>query len=104
MTQKVLILADKELEEAAVEYAATGEILPNGKELINFQEEKAFRAGAQWQKEHVWHDAREEMSSNKNILIWRKDHFCEIIFSALDIKSKIGLIDKWAYLSDILPK
>lgn len=37
--------------EAAVEHAATGEILPNCKEMINFDKVKAFKAGAQWQKQ-----------------------------------------------------
>ena len=41
----------EDLEEAAVEYAATGEFLENGKELIDFQAEKAFKSGAQWQQE-----------------------------------------------------
>lgn len=41
---------DKALEKAAEEYAATGEFLPNGKEMISFDKEKAFIAGAQWQK------------------------------------------------------
>ena len=39
------------LEEASVNYAATGEFLPNGKEMIDFQLEKAFKAGARWQKQ-----------------------------------------------------
>ena len=39
-----------ELDEASVNYAATGEFLPNGKEMIDFQLEKAFKAGAKWQK------------------------------------------------------
>lgn len=40
-----------ELFEASAEYAATGEILANGKEMIDFQKQKAFKAGAEWQKE-----------------------------------------------------
>ena len=43
----------EELEEASVNYAATGEFLPNGKEMIDFQLEKAFKAGAKWQKEQM---------------------------------------------------
>jgi len=43
----------EDLEEAVENYAATGEVLPNGKVMINFQAEKAFRAGANWQKEHM---------------------------------------------------
>lgn len=45
------------LEEAAENYAATDELLPNGKVMINFQAEKAFRAGAKWQKEQMMKDA-----------------------------------------------
>lgn len=40
----------EDLYEAAENYAATGEILPNGKEMISFDALKAFKAGAEWQK------------------------------------------------------
>ena len=36
----------KTILEMAEEYAATGEFLENGKEMIDFQAEKAYRAGA----------------------------------------------------------
>jgi hypothetical protein len=45
------------LEEAAENYAATDEVLPNGKVMINFQVEKAFRVGANWQKANLWKPA-----------------------------------------------
>lgn len=38
------------LFEASAEYAATGEILANGKEMIDFQKQKSFIAGAEWKK------------------------------------------------------
>lgn len=47
----------EELEKAAEGYAITDEVLQNGKVMINFQVEKAFRAGAKWQKEHLIKDA-----------------------------------------------
>ena len=34
------------IKEMAEEYAATGEFLENGKEMIDFQAEKSYRAGA----------------------------------------------------------
>lgn len=43
----------KDLDEAAVDYATTDEVLPNGKVMINFQAEKAFKAGAKWQKDKM---------------------------------------------------
>lgn len=45
------------LFEASTEYATTGEILANGKEMIDFQKQKAFIAGAKWQKEYLWKSA-----------------------------------------------
>ena len=36
----------KTIKEMAEEYAATGEFLENGKELIDFQAEKAYMKGA----------------------------------------------------------
>ena len=47
----------EELEEAAENYASTDKVLPNGKVMIDFQAEKAFKAGAQWQKEQIMKDA-----------------------------------------------
>ena len=46
----------EDLFEASAEYAATGEILANGKEMIDFQKQKAFMAGANWQKEQFEKD------------------------------------------------
>ena len=43
----------EDLEEAAENYAVTDEVFPNGKVMIDFQAEKAFRAGAKWQKEQL---------------------------------------------------
>lgn len=40
----------EDLFEASAEYAATGEILANGKEMIDFQKQKSFIAGAEWKK------------------------------------------------------
>lgn len=43
----------EDLGEAAENYASTDEVLPNGKVMIDFQAEKAFKAGAKWQKERI---------------------------------------------------
>ena len=43
----------EDLEDAAISYAATGKFLDNGKEMIDFQKEMSFKAGARWQKEKI---------------------------------------------------
>ena len=59
-----------DLEEAAENYAATGEILPNGKEMISFDEEKAFRAGANWQKKQLMKHAVDGYVKEPYTLVW----------------------------------
>lgn len=49
----------EDLEEAAISYAATGEFLDNGKEMIDFQKEMSFKAGAKWQITKLMKDATE---------------------------------------------
>ena len=38
----------KSIDEAAVDYAATGAVSPNGKVMVNFQLEMAFEHGANY--------------------------------------------------------
>lgn len=63
----------------------------------------AFIAGAKWQRNSVWHNANEKPRNDKNILIWRIDHFFQILFGEFDYESNKNVIDTWCYLSDILP-
>lgn len=69
----------------------------------------AFREGAKWFKEALWHDAKEEPDKHKFILVqW----FYMGRYGADMIKRKYywqGYIDeyhiiKWCYIDDLLPK
>ncbi len=56
----------EDLYEAAEDYAATGEILPNGKEMISFDALKAFKAGAKWQKKQFENNRLKHCNSITN--------------------------------------
>lgn len=69
----------------------------------------AFREGAKWFKEALWHDAKEEPDKHKFVLVqW----FYMGRYGADMIKRKYywqGYIEeyhviKWCYLTDLLPK
>ena len=85
----------EDLYEAAEDYAATGEILPNGKEIISFDALKSFKAGAQWQKMQMMKDAVEcsIILSDKYYFIEDEEECSEII-EALGCKhgDKVKLI------------
>ena len=61
---------DLVLEEAAVSYAATGEILDNGKEMIDFKKKSAFKAGAEWQRQQTISKACEWLQRNIDSSMW----------------------------------
>lgn len=69
----------------------------------------AFREGAKWFKEAIWHDAKEEPDKHKFVLVqW----FYMGRYGADMIKRKYywqGYIEeyhiiKWCYIDDLLPK
>ena len=78
-------------------------------EYIDIQE--AFEEGAEWADNHpvnVWHDANEKPKDDMDILFISKNgkvHKVSKIDNSLYdwLKDNDG-IDKWAYISDLLPK
>ena len=60
----------EDLNEAAKSYAATGEFLDNGKEMIDFQKEKSFKAGAKWGKQQTITKACDWLKRNADSYTW----------------------------------
>ena len=67
-----------------------------------------YVAGADWQRNHVWHNASEEPEHEREILLLCVDGTTVKGFYEGDyFDTAIDIIDygeKWAYLSDLLPK
>lgn len=109
-----VIWKDEDLEEAVENYASTGEVLPNGKIMIDFQAEKAFRAGAKWQKNHIWHDANERPKKSGVKTAWitndkvfysgwyNKSAFGHEYMRDSVVKFEFDKIHKWCYLDNLL--
>lgn len=72
----------------------------------------AFREGAKWFKEAIWHDAKEEPEIDKTLIIqytgilnevsYDKDRHVAICPWELNVK-RLRIL-KWFYIDDILPK
>lgn len=84
----------KDFEQAAVE--AFKQIADSDKN--SFIE---FKTGAQWQRNHVWHDASEDPDETSLILLALKDG--SFIVADENTPYLVTLVDKWCYISDILP-
>ena len=72
----------------------------------------AFKAGARWQHNSVWHDASEEPKEDVEILVVFNGKWAYVLFYHKHDKrfydngkpmSFLHKIDKWCYVSDILP-
>lgn len=67
-----------------------------------------FVKGANWQRNHVWHNASEEPEHEREILLLCVDGTTfKGFYEGGDLDTAIDIIcngEKWAYLSDLLPQ
>ena len=95
------------LEAAAGVYSGTAhDAKPHP---IHIERNKAFKAGAEWQRNHVWHDATEKPDGKRRYLVethlGKRTHH-SVWTKAFTPKEKVeddDVIVRWAYLEDILP-
>ena len=106
----------EQIEKAAMRYAVGNSWYPGEtsyKSDIKAMEESfadAFKAGAQWRINVVWHDINEEPKEHKLVLL--EDDFCgEFDYSVWETPFpnwKESIVHsspkRWAYISDILPE
>lgn len=85
---------DKETIERAARSWAEGEITKSRTERA----ERAFKQGARWRVEAVWHDPREESPSGFRPLLMQ-DTSGEIDLGYMLPRG----IMRWAYVSDLIP-
>lgn len=87
-----------QLQQAAKEYAATKHHDKQLQEIVSWD----FVAGANWQRNSVWHDASEEPKELKKILII--NNLGEAMVTVPCYIDDWSNYEKWAYLSDLLPQ
>lgn len=72
---------------------------------------QGFIAGANWQRNSVWHDASKEPKEGEQIIIYCDDNYANAGFYDSNYKVvdygegdvRWDEVQKWAYLSDLLP-
>lgn len=99
-------MTDKDLEEASVEYE-------NNNPFAGYSGSSDFRAGAQWQRNHVWHDISEKPDMRKFVVFSDgKETMTPPLRNPFDDYPMLidvanrkygGGYKVWAYLEDLLP-
>lgn len=107
-------MTQKTLEEIAEEFAQlryiNGCVNPTGNMISkSIACREGFKAGAQWQRNHVWHDSRKEVPEEKKFCIYilSDGTFGCGYYHKEDNSiwySRFTDIVKWAYVEDVVPK
>lgn len=87
----------EDIEKASQEYAWRGDA---------FDLQSAFKAGAEWRINSVWHDASELPTEEENILGVSEEYgyfICGPNISAFAELVKDVKITQWAYIKDLIP-
>lgn len=65
----------------------------------------AFRTGAEWRINSIWHTIDEVPKEDKFILIQKNDGYFQIAYSVKHMKMYFGYLNvaRWCYLDDLLP-
>ena len=107
--------ANEKLEQAAKGWAYLYHATPLGQNISI----EAFEAGADWQRNSVWHDVSEEPKEEKDLLLiftcqdGRKSYSIGLYSSHANNVwvsegrnfhwKKLSMYSKWAYIDDLLP-
>lgn len=96
-------MTKEQLEKAAVDYV---QLLPFGDDFHDLDIERAYRAGANWRINSVWHDAKEKAEEGSLIFIEsrRMDVFMEYFYGEWNEMVRKYVIKRWAYMTDLLPE
>lgn len=104
------MIDEKKITEAVNAYIGYAKEIDEG--IETYMRRDAFRAGVEWFKEALWHDAKEEPEIDKPLIIqyislmnevsYDKDRRIAKYSWKLNVE---GLrIIKWCYFDDMLPK
>ena len=89
------------LEAAAGVYSGTAhDAKPHP---IHIERNKAFKAGAEWQRNHVWHDATEKPDGKRRYLV--ETHLGKRTRHSIHTEAFTPniFIVRWAYVKDLIP-
>lgn len=95
----------EELQKAAEECVQTIKVMeaPVARlEFDRFDMEDAFKAGAEWQRNSVWHDGSEMPDHPMRHIVYKSGDGYHI-GDTITAVEKGHRITMWAYLSDLLP-
>lgn len=102
------MIDEKKITQAVDAYIGYPKELGEGVEVSMRRD--AFREGAKWFKEALWHDASEEPEDNKEFIMYDGENWNEITsyvhegpYSWMQLVGTFCFI-KWCYVEDILPK
>ena len=104
----------EQIEKAAMEYAVRNSWYPGETSYesdIKAMEESfadAFKDGAQWRINSVWHDRTEKADTSKELILMYSNGSVRVILLnpnlTFDGFLSVDTFIKWAYVSDILPE
>ena len=109
-------MTNKDIRNARLQLAAD-EYIGHPAEVdecsTTYGKREAFKAGAVWERNHVWHDTDKELpEEHRNVLATTASpKGCGIMEGGVTMvvdrglleADKKGMFKKWAYLSDLLP-
>ena len=107
-------MTKEQIEKAANDYIGFPQEIDEG--VGTTMRRKAFRDGAEWRIESVWHNASEIPEANKRVLVCFEDVIGEYVYYRIRAFKPNVLknwnmgnfsLDKvlyWAYLDDLLPE
>ena len=74
---------------------------------IHIERNKAFKAGAEWQRTHVWHDTSEKPDKGKLLIVEDIDSAYDLVYltksKPWEELSEKNHYMRWAYIEDLLP-
>ena len=100
--EKIRIMTREDIDKAAESYE-DGLIYSSIKDQCDIQ--KAFKDGANWRINSVWHDAREKPRRNKWYIAQIGDNAFDTFTDSVNWKSYARSLNiiRWAYIEDLIP-
>ena len=103
------MIDENKITEAANKFVGHGPEVDEGVSVSMRRD--AFRKGAEWFKQSLWHNAKEEPELNKKLIVQYTNYMGDIDYE-VDINDSLlwkdwvmsYRISKWCYIEDILPK
>lgn len=95
----------EDIEKAAMEYSGLSDNSKDPDSRLRGALCIAFKDGANWHINSVWHDANEQPDRGKDIIVMYSNKSCRVFLpnGIWDNLIKVDKFIKWAYIDDLLP-